>query len=216
MAAQRLYQLNSKYKCTHRMVSFCSIPDLEVMFIIHVINYWSPFCLSSSVPSIHPSSSMRNQIPRDPIFLMKSASVASSTKPLTDRILPHGLCNWQQTIGSWAELKQVGRTGVPVTTASLRSAGAGRATKVASSPNSAPPPDGKRRTPARRRTGSCGGGGGRSPGSESRSACVEASTSGFLRCGLSTMAAWLLLLLGWPVAAATGARWRERERERGA
>jgi len=27
------------------------------------------------------------------------------------------------------------------------------------------------------------------------------------------MAAWLLLLLGWPVAAATGARWRERERE---
>ncbi|RLN18462.1 hypothetical protein C2845_PM02G18200 [Panicum miliaceum] len=59
-------------------------------------------------------------------------------------------------------------------------------------PNSAPPPDGKRRTPARRCTGSCGGGG-RSPRSESRSACVEASTNGFLRCRLSAMAAWMLL-----------------------
>ena len=141
---------------------------------------------------------MSNPIPRDPNFLLKAASVASSTKPLTDRILPHGLRNSQQTIVSWPELKQVGRTGVPVTTASLRSAGAGRATKVASSPNSAPPPDGKRRTPARRRTGSCGGGGGRSPGSESRSACVEASTSGILRCRLSTMAAWLLQPAGLP------------------
>jgi hypothetical protein len=64
------------------------------------------------------------------------------------------------------------------------------ATKEARSPNSAPPGarDGKRRTPALRRTGSSGGVTRRSPGRESRSACVEASTSGFLRGRVSTMA----------------------------
>ena len=99
---------------------------------------------------------------------------------------------------------------MPVTTVSRRSAEAGRATKDASSPNSAPAPgpEGKRRTPVLRHTGSNGGGGGRSPGSESRSACVEASTSGFLRCRISTMAA---------VAAATvmGARRKEHKTTKG-
>jgi hypothetical protein len=127
---------------------------------------------------VHPSSSTER-----PKLFLKAPSRVPATKPNRSNF-PARLSNSKQMT------ETRGLTGVPVTTASRRRAGAGMPTKDASSPNSVPPPpEGNRRTPALRRTGSCGGGGGRSPGSESRSACVEASTSGFLRCRISTMAA---------------------------
>ena len=91
-------------------------------------------------------------------------------------------------------------------TASRQSTDVGSTTKEASSPNSPPPPEtreGKQRMSALRRTGSSGGDALRwSPGSQSRCACVEASTRGFLRGRLSTMA-----------AMATGAEKRKHMRE---